>query len=265
MTIVVNLGPPDSAPLAAPVSLLETRLAVEGLGLTQELEGILRAVAESMAHAVAIGRSWWWRSWEAVWVRESGADTRLVPGPLDPSTLSVRDGVDTEDAETVAPYVISRRSAIVRTDGDRWPESMSGDGYSGYVPLAQVSEWTAASDRLSGQWHESASGLFECTTPGTSGAVEPEWSSFAPGEEVADGSVSWTARDAVIQPPDLVEAALLTASAWHRHELEMPIGLRSQSGSEGQDVFLRPSSGKGRDDVTPPFPSTALSILQSYR
>lgn len=118
------------------------------------------------------------------------------------------------DALTLAP-------AMGEQDVEHYMTALT----AGWLMPGQVSAWAALAD-LSGLVGASTSygasrggwcrptditikARLELTTAGTTGATEPDWSSYAVGETITDGSAVWTVRDAVELPADLSEAAML--------------------------------------------------------
>ncbi len=80
--------------------------------------------------------------------------------------------------------------------------------WAGYVLPDDLITWEASEPRKKGQFVKPSGVtgyLYEVTTPGTSGTVEPTWPTTA-GETVGDGTVTVTARAATALPYGLQEA-----------------------------------------------------------
>lgn len=83
---------------------------------------------------------------------------------------------------------------------------------AGWLMPDEISDWGQNTAYAAGHFARSSDPTrvlrFEATTAGTSGATEPTWPAEE-GEEVVDGSVTWTARAASELPVDLRHAAVL--------------------------------------------------------
>ena len=118
--------------------------------------------------------------------------------------------------------------ATLGTSAESWAESES-DAWivscvQGWIMPGQLADWAASSayglnqsvsyDDARGSWvrasDRTVAVLFECTTAGTSGGSEPTWDTTA-GNTTTDGTVTWTARDAVAWPAGAEQAALQMA------------------------------------------------------
>jgi hypothetical protein len=123
---------------------------------------------------------------------------------------------------------------------------------AGYLLPAVVTTWQPSATYASGSWVRPASGgsplRFLCTAPGVSATTEPAWptpqvsgtsqlvtvttSRFS----VADGSVTWSSRDALELPLDLRKYAWIAVK--HQYELLVrEVGLVSQGGGTDRWAF----------------------------
>lgn len=169
---------------------------------------------------------------------------------------------------------------ISRTaDADTERAAWLADTVEGWLMPGQVGTWTASTAYVAviattsaedpanpgnpyarGSWVRSADPRvvlrFECTKAGTTGATEPAEftaATTATGDEITDGSVTWTARRAFELPADL-SRAVLNLAAW----------LASPDGREARPVKRREAS-HSEVEWFGGAPSNIMTAIEAYR
>jgi len=107
-------------------------------------------------------------------------------GGITPETVSVGGRV----------FAAYRGLPILKNDYMPLDESPEGNSY------ADAADWAATTAYILGDFVKATAAaqptlLFECTTAGTSGSVEPTWDT-TPGNTNADGTAVWTTRSATM-------------------------------------------------------------------
>lgn len=209
------------------------------------------AASAMIASAAGLG----WDPWRQVYsLRRPGTDAAVMPLWAKPveSVSSVTD-IDGAAVDATDYSVISNGTGILdrleRTAG--WASLFGGatgisltpapeserDAWivaytAGWLMPGQVGAWSASTAYTAetasvsygdarGSWVRATDRRivlrFQCTAAGTTGAAEPAaFATAAAGDEVTDGTVTWTARAAHELPADLSEAALELALVIHR-------------------------------------------------
>lgn len=142
-----------------------------------------------------------------------GQEVYLTYRPVDSGTLSI-----SINGDEVSDVVVLDASTGLLWRQWGWPASCDGSlniliGYhAGFLMPGQVADWSPAADFETGAWARSASASalrFECTTPGITGAAEPNWPSTAGATQV-DGTATWTAREVEELPERCESGAVAT-------------------------------------------------------
>lgn len=140
-----------------------------------------------------------------------------------------------------------------------WPCDLTVTYVSGYLMPDQVQAWGKEVEIAAGTFARSSkpSGLrFEATESGTTGTGVPVWPTTA-GDTVADGSVTWTAREVPELPDHLVTHAF--AVLLHvRAAADREPGLASES-IDGVETSWFASH------LADELPSNVLSVLDRFR
>ena len=169
--------------------------------------------------------------------------------PWRQSYREARSGNGTTALTLVVPNV-EPGSVVVTVDGEAFTDfTMNGSGilnkssgswnngstvvvtYSaGFVLEEWTKAWEATTGFAAAAWFYSVQDslfVFEVTQGGTSGASTPDWASVAAaGEELTDGSVVWTARDAKMLPKSFQRHAWVAVHQAHASLTRTP-GLTS--------------------------------------
>lgn len=273
------------AKLIVPVETVRAELGLDSTS-DPKLRRLIYAAGSAFAGMGGLGRPFLRQTFLEKTQGDGGPLLVLSRWPIE-SVTSVTYGISDPTTITASEYSIALegRNALYRSTGWSGPcEDIrqrvvtGGDFYSysatyvaGWVPPGDgpglVDKWRATTARVAGSFvkpDSAANGaitlLYECTTAGTSGASEPTWPTTS-GSTVTDGTVTWTARDAMELPFDFQEAAIVTVKAWMDGGLDAAAGISSERHGS-MEVVYDTAATRG---ALPPIPPAARAMLWSYR